>query len=266
MAERLNFNLELFEGPLDLLLHLIKLNEIEIADIPIAEITKQYMEYLNLISELNFEVASEFIIMAATLMRIKARLLLPQSELFETEEDWEDPRQELVERLLEYKKYKELSIHLTEKLEAFQDTFSRDFTLLDDTYKKGEIHIVHTDLFNLLSAYKKILSRLANRLPEEIEGEKITIEEKEEHIITKLRYVNFVRFSELFREARSKNEIVLTFMALLELLRIGNVKVQQENMFGEIYIYKNESDNSSQNAVNTENECENLETTEIYNN
>jgi len=245
MNNRVNINISLFEGPLDLLLQLIRINEVDITDIPIADITRQYIEYLELLEDLDFEVAGEFLVMAATLMRIKARMLLPQTALLDEDDDWEDPRKELVERLLEYKKFKELSIHLGEKLDKYQDTYNRNFLLAGDDYSKGEIRIIESDLLALLVSYKKILTRLSNRIPEEIEGEEFTIEEKQEYLIAKLRFSKSIKFSDIFLSARSKNEIIITFMALLEMVRGGQIRARQTDLLGEIYLYGDEYENTA---------------------
>jgi len=237
MENRINIALDLFQGPLDLLLHLIKINEVNIYDIPIAEITKQYIEYIEMLESFDFELAGEFLIMAATLIRIKSRFLLPQQETQIEDDDWEDPRAELVERLLEYKKYKELSYHLNDRLIKMQDTYTRDYMLLQDDYREGEIQQIETDLFGLLAAYKNILSRLDNRLPEEIEGEDIKLEDKQNYILTYIKETDFLRFTELLKSARSKKEIVVTFLALLEMLRLNQVCAQQSELFDEIYIF-----------------------------
>nr|HPG31256.1 segregation/condensation protein A [bacterium] len=153
--------------------------------------------------------------------------------------------------LLEYKKYKELSIHLGEKLEKYQDTFSRNFLMAPDECKKGEIKIVDSDLLALLIAYKKILTKLSNRIPEEIEGEEFTIEDKQNIFLSKLKIRKFIRFSDFFLEVKSKTEIVVTVMAMLEMIRNGDLKVKQTDLFGEIYIY-NPSDSETEKDLETE--------------
>ncbi len=260
---RINVNLDVFEGPLDLLLQLIRINEVDITDIPIADITREYLEYIELMESLDFEIAGEFLIMAATLMRIKVRMLLPQSEADVEEDEWGDPRKELVERLLEYKKYKELSIHLGEKLEKFQNTFGRNFLMVPDNCKKGEIKIVESDLFGLLIAYKKILNKLSNRIPEEIEGEEFTIEDKQNLFLSKLRTGKLIRFSDFFLEVKSKTEIVVTVMAMLEMIRNGDLRVKQTDLFGEIYIYTAEPNETTAEFESDENLSNNIPNAEV---
>jgi segregation and condensation protein A len=233
-------DIEEFEGPLDLLLHLIKINEIDVYDIPISAIVKQYIEYIEMMENFNIEIAGDFIVMAATLMRIKARMLVPNPNSDEDDDFMEDPRAELVERLLEYKKFKELSYHLGEKLKKSCDIFSRNFVVAEQSDKRGIVNIVGTDLFNLLSSYKTILTKLDRRLPEEIEGEEYSVEEKSGTIVEKLQFVKFVRFTELFQNVRSRKELVTTFLAVLELIKIGQIKVEQNELFNEIYIYRKE--------------------------
>ena len=236
----LKFNIPNFEGPLELLLNLIRLNEAQITDIPISEITNQFLEYLEMMEILDFEVAGDFLIMAATLMRIKARMLLPRTSE-EEDDEWEDPRKELVERLLEYKKFKELAIHLGDRLEKHQNTFQRNFVLLSDEYRKGNVSVTDVDLFALLFSYKKILTKLSNRIPEEIEGEEFTIEEKQTFINDRLKSGKILKFSDIFIEARSKKEVVVIVMAILEIIRSGGMRIQQTQLFGEIYMYHPET-------------------------
>jgi segregation and condensation protein A len=232
-------NIPVFEGPLELLLHLIKVNEVEITDIPISKITKQYLEYVELMENFNFEIAGDFLIMAATLMRIKARMLIPDlNSGNDDDEDWEDPRTELVNKLLDYKKFKELSIHLNEKLKKSSDIYSRNFVVADNEDKKGEVNVVDTDMIALLNAYKSVITRLNRRIPDEIEAEEFTVEEKNNLILNKLEYVKFIRFSDLFMRSKTKKEAVVTFMSILELIKLGEIKVQQDELFKEIYIYK----------------------------
>lgn len=251
----LKFNVPNFEGPLELLLNLIRLNEAQITDIPISEITNQFLEFIEMMEVLDFEVAGDFLIMAATLMRIKSKMLLPRTE-GDDEEEWEDPRKELVERLLEYKKYKELAIHLGDRLEKHQNTYQRNFALLSDEYRKGNVSVVDIDLFGLIFAYKKILTKLSSRIPEEIEGEEFTIEEKQSFITERLKSKKVVKFSEIFIEAKSKKEIVVIVMAILEMIRGGGMRIQQTELFGEIYMYHPEAAAPKEETEAAEETCE----------
>jgi len=217
--------LPVFEGPLDLLLHLIKQNKIDIYDIPIALITKQYLEYLEIMKELDLEIASEFLVMAATLIYIKSKMLLPKQEQPEEEED---PRKELVEQLIEYEKIKEASQLLKERYKIWSKAFPRN------TSKEQEIFLEELSIFDLFQAFKKILDKPQPKIY--IPKETIKIEEKIEQILNVLNFKKSITFQELFSPDCSKLEIIVTFLALLELLRLKLVKASQKNPFGEILI------------------------------
>ncbi|MEN2994366.1 MAG: segregation/condensation protein A [Thermodesulfovibrio sp.] len=227
--------LPVFEGPLDLLLHLIKQNKVDIYDIPIALITKQYLEYLELMQELDLEIASEFLLMAATLIYIKSKMLLPKQE---KEEEEEDPRKELVEQLIEYEKIKEVSQILKERYQFWSKAFSRN------TSKEEELFLEELSIFDLFQAFKKILDRSKPKIY--IPKETIKVEEKIDYLLNQLKIKKSLTFQELFKADSSRLEIIVTFLALLELLRLKLVKAFQEKPFGEILIFledKNESRN-----------------------
>ncbi|WP_141266242.1 ScpA family protein [Thermodesulfovibrio sp. Kuro-1] len=229
--------LPVFEGPLDLLLHLIKQNKIDIYDIPIALITKQYLEYLELMKELDLEIASEFLVMAATLIYIKSKMLLPKQEQPEEEED---PRKELVEQLIEYEKIKEASQLLKERYKIWSKAFSRN------TSKEQELFLEELSIFDLFQALRKILDKPQPKIY--IPKETIKIEEKIEQILNILKFKKSITFQELFSPDCSKLEIIVTFLALLELLRLKFVKAFQKNPFGEILI-KLEEENENRNYI-----------------
>ncbi|MDW7972117.1 MAG: segregation/condensation protein A [Thermodesulfovibrio sp.] len=222
--------LPVFEGPLDLLLHLIKQNKVDIYDIPIALITKQYLEYLELMQELDLEIASEFLLMAATLIYIKSKMLLPKQEQPEEEED---PRKELVEQLIEYEKIKEASQILKERYQFWSKAFPRNTS-------KEEVFLEELSIFDLFQAFKKILDSSKPKIY--IPKETIKVEEKIEQILNLLEIKKSITFQELFSSDSSRLEIIVTFLALLELLRLRLVKAYQKNPFDEIFIYLEEKD------------------------
>jgi len=228
------FKLPIFEGPLDLLLHLIKENKIDIYDIPIVDITKQYLDYLELMKELNLEIAGEFLVMAATLIHIKSKMLLPPDEE-QTEEPAEDPRAELVQRLLEYQSFKEASTTLREKEEIWKNIFRRPPLENGDFDTESEPLLFEVSLFDLISAFKNILSKTPGEAIE-ISRETLTVADKINFIIERLEREDGIKFEELFNEGSTKIVLIVTFLALLELIRLGLVKAYQEKSFGSIWI------------------------------
>ncbi len=222
--------LERFEGPLDLLLHLIKRDEVDIYDIPIAHITQQYLAYLDLMRSLDLEVAGEFLVMAATLMRIKARMLLPLPA--PEEEEAEDPREELVQRLLEYRQFKEAAGALQEREADRRLRFERGLVPGED--EGGPLPLAPATLFDLLDALNRVLARLPERSVYEVQGESFTLEDQMALIQRRLAEEHPLRFSRLLESCRVRMEAVVTFMALLELIRLGEVAILQSELFGEI--------------------------------
>ncbi len=225
--------LEFFEGPLDLLLHLIRRNQVDIYDIPIATITDQYLDYLNMMRSLNLDVAGEFLLMAATLLQIKSKTLLPLPPE-EEEEEGEDPRAELVNRLLEYQKYKEAAARLHER-----DMLDRNIFVQGDQAEGSEERgLVEVGVFELIEALRDVFNRASIEAAYDITLDRITIEERIAQI---LEAVNLERsgllFSSLFSGVSSKEEIILTFLALLELIKMRMIKVYQRTPFGPIEIF-----------------------------
>ena len=234
--------LPMFEGPMDLLLHLIRENRIDIYDIPIAEVTDQYLQYLALMEALDLNIAGEFIVMAATLIEIKSKLLLPPSESdLEDTEEGVDPRAELVERLLEYQKYKEAADIFRELEQDRQKTFVRGAAEYDTGY---ELPMLLEDIssVDLLSALRRMLADVGEGEEEvtSIQRRKITVRMKMSEIWRKIKDSNgqAVAFDDLF-DAPSRYDVVITFLAMLELLRLRRVKVRQRKSFGSIEIYQN---------------------------
>jgi segregation and condensation protein A len=228
--------LPIFEGPLDLLLHLIKEHEINIYDIPIAFITRQYLEYVELLKTLNLEIAGEFLIMAATLIHIKSRTLLPKSEITpETEEEGEDPREELIRKLIEYKQYKEAAYFLRDREMYQRNIFTRG---TEESIYEGEDLLTDVTIFDLLSAFKKVMKDIVSEDTFEISVDEVSVTEKINSIMEILSVMPQVTFDSLFSDITMKIELTATFLALLELMRLKLVRIQQTKRFGTIRIVK----------------------------
>jgi segregation and condensation protein A len=225
--------LDAFEGPLDLLLYLIRKNEIDIYDIPIAEITQQYLDMLDLMRTLNLDIAGEYLVMAATLTHIKSRMLLPTPPgEVDDEEEGEDPRQELVNRLLEYEGFKKAARSLEERDFLERDVFVRKF--VDDGEDELEL-----SLFDLIEAMRQVLRKSSQELAHEITLERISVEERITEILDRLTQDGGeLDFRGLFEENATKDFIILTFLALLELIKMRLVKVYQRRTFHVIKIRK----------------------------
>ena len=224
-----------FEGPLDLLLHLIKEHELDILDIPIGFITEKYLEYLTLMQELNIDVASEYLVMAATLAHIKSRLLLPSAPADEEDEgDAEaDPRAELIRRLLEYQKYKLAAEELSNKRVLGRDVFPRGST---QEGPNGLAPLAPVSSFKLLEAFKRILERSRTKIDHEIEFERISISDRINQLIDRLTATGAIEFEALFDGAKTRADLVVTFLALLELTRLRITKIFQDSPLGAIVI------------------------------
>lgn len=217
--------LEVFEGPLDLLLHLIRESKVDIADIPIAAVTEQYLGYLELMKTLNLDVAGEFLVMAATLMHIKSRMLLPVEEEQSLEEG-EDPRQELVRQLQEYQKFKEAALALGDLEEKRSRVFVR--RSIGPEEPKRTDYPIETSLFELLTALKSLLDKVPETEPLEFRADQLSIAEKITEILERLSELEGeVAFEDLFRRSREREEIIITFLALLELMYLRMVRAWQ---------------------------------------
>ena len=231
--------LEIFEGPLDLLLYVIKKEEINIYDIPIAKITEQYLEYLNFMQLLDLKLAGEFLVMASTLLQIKSKMLLPLDERGPEEEEEMDPRAELVHRLLEYKKFKEAAGRLEdleqEQLKIFQRRAKPEF--LDST-SDAEGEYFEANVFDLISAFSKILKTIPKKEFLEIIKDEFTVEKKVHDLLHLLVVKPVIYFSSLFEKAKNKVEIIATFLAVLELIRLKEIAVRQKCAFDEIQIIR----------------------------
>ena len=241
--------LEVFEGPLDLLLYLIDKNKVDIYDIPIVEITAQYLEYIRAMEEEDMNIVSEFLVMAATLLDIKCRMLLPKEVNEDGEE--EDPRAELVQQLLEYKMYKYMSYGLKDKMTETGNVFCRSLTLPEEIqqYKAPIDHeelIGDTTLQKLHGIFKDIMKRQVDRVDPirsqygNIVRDEVDVERKtiyiEEYIKTRRNF----SFRDLLERQSSKLEVVVTFLVVLELMKTGKVTIRQDELFDDIYITSNE--------------------------
>lgn len=230
----INVHINVFEGPMDLLLHLIKKDNLDICDINIAEITTQYLDYLNVMKELNLEVAGEFLVMASTLMQIKAKTLLP-SQAPTTEDEGPNPMQELVAKLVEYQKYKEASKYLNEKLEENKDKFYRAAPIFDNGEK-----VLNLQLFDLLAAVKRAFDRLDERKRIELlKVEEFPIESKMEKVVNLFRNREWVLLDDIFVGETKKRGVITCFMAVLELMKIKKIIARQDEREGHIRIYLN---------------------------
>lgn len=225
--------LETFEGPLDLLLHLIQKNEMDIFNIPIALITEQYMEYLKWMKTLDLDVAGEYLLMASTLLHIKSRMLLPQPSV-EEEEEGEDPRAELVRRLLEYRKYKAAATELADRPMLDRDVFVR---LVSPEERIGEEEKIEANLFDLIDALRKALERVTEESFHEVVLDRLSVEDKVQEILLLLqREKRSLPFHLLFPAQASRRVIVITFLAILELVKTKWIRVFQAAPFETIRI------------------------------
>lgn len=234
-----NVQIEAFEGPLDLLLHLIRKNEVDIYDIPIAAITRQYLEYLELMKELNLDVAGEFLVMASTLIQIKSKLLLPvQVDEDRGEEEEEDPRAELVRRLLEYQKYKAAAQQLETLPLLGRDAFIRSCELPELKELQTTDCTPEVELFDLVEAFRRVLASLPVQTFHEVGAEQISIADRINAILSLLqeREGEGVAFEDLFTEGMTRDYLIATFLAVLELCKLRTAKITQISSFGTIWI------------------------------
>ncbi len=230
--------LEIFEGPLDLLLYLIKKDEITIYDVSIERITKQYLEYISTFKMLNVELASEFIVMAANLMYIKSRELLPQiQQPPEDDADEEDPRWELIRQLVEYKKFKDAAQFLGRQ-EVKADEFFATTPELPDLTAPAAV-VGQVGIFDLIRAFQRVLKRFENTTNiREIVSDRFTVADKIEHLLEIIAVGSRVRFETLFSDAASRVEVIVTFLAVLELMKLNHLMVEQEKMLGEFVVIR----------------------------
>jgi len=230
--------LEIFEGPLDLLLYLIKKNEIDIYDIPIALITEQYLTHIEMMKSLNLDVAGEYLVLAATLIHIKSKMLLPsQEETTEGEEDDADPRTELVKQLLEYQVFKEAAMQLVQRPLLERDVFKRGHSVGDQcAYDDKDEIDEELSVFELVEAFYRIISTLEKTELMEIDVEKMSLTERINEIMDRLAEKKKLTFTELIGGQSNRKMILYTFLAILELIRLRMIKVYQAGSFGVIKV------------------------------
>ncbi|MBL7032208.1 MAG: segregation/condensation protein A [Nitrospira sp.] len=238
-----HFKLPVFEGPLDLLLHLIKSSKIDIYDIPILDITRQYLDYIELMKELNLEIAGDFLVMAATLIHVKSRMLLPPAEE-ESDEFAEDPRSELVKRLLEYEAYKETSSQLRKREDIWKNVFHRRGLPDIESFEfEPEPVLFEANVFDLISAFQKLLEKAPEEV-REITREKLTVAERINFIVERLDKEDGIKFEDLFAGGYTRVTVLVTFLAMLEIVRLGLVKIYQEKAFGSIWLLKRKDEDA----------------------
>jgi segregation and condensation protein A len=232
--------LDAFEGPLDLLLHLIRKNEVNIYDIPIALITEQYLGYIELMQELNLDVAGEFLVMASTLIHVKSRMLLPRPEpIGDDMIDEEDPREALVRRLLEHQKYKAAAelLHDRETIRSAQ--YMRPDARVADVAGEDYEPELEVDLFSLIAAFKGVLERASRRPHMVLPPEQISIEDRIRQLLDRLSETDACGFEQLFEDGDgSRAFMIVTFLAVLEMIRLKLIRVFQAGAFGPVRVYK----------------------------
>jgi segregation and condensation protein A len=229
--------LEMFEGPLDLLLHLIKKNEVNIYDIPIALVTQQYLEYLDLMQELNLDVAGEFLVMAATLIHIKSRMLLPRPDPTQEDPD-EDPREALMRQLLEHQRFKAAAELLHEREIQRSAQWGRPDGRVAEVVGEAPEPEIEVDLFSLMAAFRQVLERARQRPRVVLPPEQISIETRIEQLNARLSETEACGFEDLFADVQTRAGMIVTFLALLEMIRLKLVRVFQQGNFGPIRVYK----------------------------
>lgn len=237
--------LPVFEGPLDLLLYLVRKHEIDVFDIPIAVIIGKYLEYLDAMKDLDIDLASEFLVMAATLLQIKSRMVLPMPPAGEDEEALEggpDPREELVRRLLEYCMYKDAAQQLTDFTTLGWDVFTRGYREKVETAAEEEIPFSEVDAFALVSALSAVLAASADKTTVEITPESISVREKMLHILSVLTGRDTMQFSALLSGGAGRAEMIALFLAVLELTKLGMTRLGQSGDLCEIYVWKSFED------------------------
>jgi segregation and condensation protein A len=240
----LKIKLNIFEGPLDLLLHLVRVNEYDIFDIPIAGITKQFNEYLNLMTELNLNLAAEYLVMNATLLRVKSRLLLPPSEDEDGEE--EDPRAELVQQLIEYQRYKEAAMEIGERPMLGRDVFARKFPSEDLAAAQVDTGHLEVDIYQLLQAMRHVIKNLPSDQVHKIKMSGMSVRERMAELIGFCRTRGTLVFAELFQNDRTRLEVIVTFLAMLELVHQAMLKITQIDTLGPIHIQSLISDDEEE--------------------
>lgn len=231
--EEYKVRLDVFEGPLDLLLYLIKRDELDIYNIPIEHVTRQYMQYLETMQMLDLNIAGEFLVMAATLMMIKSRMLLPVEERPELEPEEEDPRWDLVRQLVEYKKFKDAALHLELLALRREDVFAREGEHVQ-LGAEPDVALQDVSIFDLISAFNEALKKAPKESVAELFSDRYTVADKIDELTRLLRERTSVRLGEMLGRMRHRYEMVCTFLAVLELIRLKQIRARQEVVFGDI--------------------------------
>ncbi len=230
--------LDVFEGPLDLLLYLIKKNEIDIYNIPIALITDQYLQYLEIMRSLNLDLAGEYLVLASTLIHIKSRLLLPPVDPVDSEGE-QDPRAELVQQLLEYKSYKEAALLLDKRLLLERDIFKRGYPLPEmQAPEEDESSDIELNIFDLINAFQRIVSQMDKEIYLEVKSDHLSLADRINEILERLIAVQNLTFQELFDGFADKRMIIYTLLAILELMKMRMIRAYQTGPFGIIRIQR----------------------------
>lgn len=239
MESEYKISLEVFEGPLDLLLYLIKKEEVDIYDVSIERITKQYLDYLEAFEVLNIDIAGEFVVMAANLLYIKSRTLLPKDQQMPEEDvEEDDPRWELIRQLIEYKKFKEAALHLRDQEELQAHLFPRPGELPETmNFPEEPLLFAEVSIFDLINAFQRALTRIPKEeAAREIFEESFTVTDRIQYLTRIIEPGIPVKFDELFSSSATRGELIVTFLAMLELIKMKELSVRQENQFGEIWV------------------------------
>ena len=230
--------LDIFEGPLDLLLYLIRKNEIDIYNIPIALITEQYLSYLEMMRSLNLDLAGEYLVLASTLIHIKSKLLLPPDESEDEEEEGRDPRAELVRQLLEYQAFKDAALSLDGRPLLDRDIFTRGAAPEEPAAAEEEEEaIVELDVFELFTAFRRIVDRLDRKEDMEIDAEKMSLTDRINEIMERLSAEGQITFADLLEDRGNRRRIIYTFLAILELMKLRMIRACQSGPFGPIRLF-----------------------------
>jgi len=224
-----------FEGPLDLLLHLVRKNEYDILDIPIAEVTSQYLEFLDLMKVLNLDIAGEYLVMSATLLKIKSVMLLPRHSEEDLSEE-EDPRADLIRQLLEYERFREAAFEMDQRSRLGRDVFARKFPAQEMKDAQSEAGFLEVSLFDLMEAFRDVLKKMTKEDVTIITSDRFSVRERMSQITELLSKKPTLLFENLFDEKTTKGEVITTFLAILELMRLQLMVIYQKGRFSPIHI------------------------------
>ncbi|MES2706308.1 MAG: segregation/condensation protein A [Verrucomicrobiota bacterium] len=244
MEDVYKVRLDIFEGPLDLLLYLIRKDEVDVLDVSIERITKQYIAYIDTFKMLNIDLAGEFIVMAANLMYLKSRTLLPRPvQPPDAEAEEEDPRWELIRQLIEYKKFKDAAGFLARRQLAMENVFPAVPEVPLNAQSATPSGLPEMGVFDLIRAFQKVLERLQKEEPgiHEIADDRFTVADKIESLLRAVQPGESIAFLSLFEEASTRDEVIVTFVALLELIKLRQFRVTQEHLLGQITLYRNDN-------------------------